>query len=219
MTSAPHDVNIVIADDHPIVLLAVSDALRALPGFQVLGMAQSGSELLRLLDSVRCDLIVTDFTMQSLEADEDGLRLIGRLRRLYPETHLVVFTMLGNGGILHRLCQMGVAGIVGKDEDTGVLGKTCQRVIEENRTILSPGMAARLALQDARTEVIEQPQALSPKELEVVRLFAQGMTVTEIAQRLNRSITTIATQKRTAMRKLRIATNVDLLKYATEQGF
>lgn len=219
MTTPDREVNIVIADDHPVVLLAVSDALGAIPGFSVVATVQSGAELIDTLSKVRCDLVVTDFTMQTTEADEDGMRLIARLLRLHPDTLIVVFTMLSNGGILHRLCQMGVAGLVGKDEDIGILAKTCQRVVDERRSVFSPGVTARLTHAGAAAQAFQPGQALSPKELEVVRLFALGFTVTEIAQRLNRSVTTIATQKRTAMRKLHLETNVDLLRYANEQGF
>jgi two-component system capsular synthesis response regulator RcsB len=59
---------------------------------------------------------------------------------------------------------------------------------------------------------------LSARELEVVRLYASGMSLTEIAQQEKRSITTVATQKISAMRKLKIATNTDLIKYAYDVG-
>ncbi|AHI66496.1 response regulator transcription factor [Burkholderia thailandensis] len=211
-------IRVIIADDHPIVQFAVTDALNALPPFRVVSAASSGRELLETLKSQACDLIVTDFTMQQSLHDEDGFRLIARLRRLHPEIPIVVFTMLTNGGILNQLCQMGVAGIVGKDEDIGVLGQTCLRTLTCKHPCLSPGIATRLAEGGDTLPGQRNVSALTPKELEVVRLFAMGVSLTDIARQLNRSITTVATQKRSAMRKLHVATNADLVTYSHEQG-
>ena len=217
MTNSAHDINIVISDDHPIVLLAISASLNAVPRFRVCATARSGTELVDTLARVQCDLIVTDFTMQTTEADEDGLRLIGRLRRLYPKTPVVVFTMLTNGGILHQLCQLGVAGIAGKDEEIETLAQVCQRALYAHRTVLSPRITTRLAHEGTIADAL-RTQPLSPRELEVVRLFVLGLSVTEIARRLNRAVATVATQKRAAMRKLHLETNADLVRYASEQG-
>lgn len=218
MTNSVRNVRVVIADDHPIVLLAIAEALDAIPGFKITASARSGAELLEILANNPCDLIVTDFVMHKEEADEDGLRLIQRLRRLYPDTPIVVFTMLTNGGILHQMCLLGVRGLVGKDEDTRILAETSLHALDESRTILSPGIKARLANTGTTSDDFRRTQPLSRRELEVVRLFSLGLSLTEIAKGLNRSVPTVATQKRSAMRKLHIETNADLLRYATEQG-
>ncbi|MEN2468619.1 DNA-binding response regulator [Burkholderia stabilis] len=211
------DTQVIVADDHPITRLAIIRAIDALPGFKVAAGVGSGHELLETLGKQACDLIVTDFAMQQSEPDEDGLRLIARLGRLYKSIPVVVFTMLTNGGVLHQLCQMGVAGLVGKDEDLAALEQTCARALGANRPYLSPGMAARLA-ETGELAVGVRPSVLSLKELEIVRLFARGTSLTDIARQLNRSITTVSTQKRSAMRKLHVTTNADLIAYAREQG-
>jgi two-component system capsular synthesis response regulator RcsB len=212
-------VRIVVADDHPVVLTAISDYLNSMPGFKVVAKAGTGAALIEVLRGNGCDLIVTDFSMQGEVEDEDGLRLISRLRRLHPDTPVVVFTMLTNGGILHELAQLGVAGLVGKDEPIPTLGEVCRRALTEPGTALSTHIAERLAKEGSTTDEFQRSQPLSPRELEVVRLFALGLSVTEIARRLNRSVTTVATQKRAAMRKLHLDSNADLIRYAGEHGF
>lgn len=157
--------------------------------------------------------------MQGDVDDEDGLRLVSRLRRLYPDTPVIVFTMVTNGGILHQLAQLGVAGLVGKDEPIPALGEVCRRALAEPGTALSARIAERLAREGSTVDEFQRTQPLSPRELEVVRLFALGLSVTEISKRLNRSVTTIATQKRAAMRKLHLESNAELIRYAGEQGF
>lgn len=219
MTNATQTLRIVVADDHPLVLTAISDYLTQAPGCTVVGTADSGARLLDLLRRMPCDLLVTDFSMQGEIEDEDGLRLIARLRRLYPDLPVVVFTMLTNGGILHELAELGVAGLVGKDEPIPVLAEVCRRALVEPGTTLSARVAERLALDGANADEFRRSNPLSPRELEVVRLFALGLNVTEISKRLNRSVTTVATQKRAAMRKLHLDSNADLIRYASEHGF
>ena len=123
MTNAMRDVRIVVADDHPVVLTAISDYLNTMPGFKVVAQADSGARLIDALRDTECELIVTDFSMQGGLEDEDGLRLVGRLRRLCPDTPVVVFTMLTNGGILHELARLGVAGLIGKESRFPCLAK------------------------------------------------------------------------------------------------
>lgn len=219
MTNATQDVRIVVADDHPVVLTAISDYLNTVPRFKVVAKANTGADLMDALRAAPYDLIVTDFSMQGELEDEDGLRLISRLRRQYPHTPVVVFTMLTNGGILHELAQLGVAGLIGKDEPIPMLGDVCQRALTEAGTALSSRIAERLAKEGSTTAEFQRSHPLSPRELEVVRLFAAGLSVTEISKRLNRSVTTVATQKRAAMRKLHLDSNADLIRYASEHGF
>jgi two-component system capsular synthesis response regulator RcsB len=127
--------------------------------------------------------------------------------------------MVTNGAVLQQICRLGAAGVVGKGEDIAVLGQVCRRVLAgDSGPVLSPGVAARLA--DAAGEPVSADSApkLTLKEIEVVRLFASGSSLTDIAQQLNRSLTTVATQKRSAMRKLRVGSNADLVAYARDRG-
>ncbi|AFJ89754.1 response regulator transcription factor [Burkholderia vietnamiensis] len=210
--------NVAVADDHPIVLRAVTSYFDSLPGFRVAAAVSSGSALLDALREQKVDLVVTDFAMQQGDDDKDGLRLISQLMRAYEHTPVVVFTMLTNAGLINQLCRMGVAGVVGKEEEIGELGQVCRKILNGATQSLSPGMAHRLALAGSLKPGMSDFQALTPKELEVVRLFVTGVALTDIARMLNRSLGTISTQKRSAMRKLHVETNVDLIDCAREQG-
>ena len=100
-----------------------------------------------------------------------------------------------------------------------MLGEVCRRALTESGTALSTRIAERLAKEGSTSTDFQRDQPLSPRELDVVRLFALGLSVTEISKRLNRSVTTVATQKRAAMRKLHLESNADLIRYASEHGF
>ncbi|ULX55128.1 DNA-binding response regulator [Cupriavidus taiwanensis] len=212
----PRTISAVIADDHPVIQLAVKATLSEIPNVQVCAMCASGRELFAALEVHRPDLIVTDFTMGRSEDSDDGLRLIQRLKQSSPDTPIVVFTMLTNGGLLTRIQETGVAGIVGKNEDPGILRQICMDAISGQGLRLSPGVWARLSSTGALAGGSASP--LSPKEIEVVRMFAAGSTLTEIAGYLHRTLATVATQKRSAMHKLNITCNADLVAYARDNG-
>lgn len=121
-------IRVAIADDHPIILLAVKDCLESTLGYEVAIQETSGRGLLGALGSQPVSLIVTDFSMQH-DDHHDGLRLITQLRRQYEHIPIVVFTMVTNPGVLTQLCRVGVAGLIGKDEEMAELGRVCQRVM------------------------------------------------------------------------------------------
>ncbi|MGX6568640.1 response regulator [Cupriavidus necator] len=212
----PPVISVVIADDHPVIQLAVKATLSEIPNVRISAICSSGKELFAAPQTQQPDLIVTDFTMERSHVNDDGLRLVHRLRQSHPHTPIVVFTMLTNGGLLTRIKEMGVAAIVGKNEEPGILRQICVDAITGTGQRLSPGIAARMSSAGALVNGTASP--LSPREIEVVRMFATGSTLTEIAGYLHRSLATIATQKRSAMRKLNITTNADLVTYARDNG-
>ncbi|RWA56348.1 LuxR family transcriptional regulator [Cupriavidus sp. UYMSc13B] len=212
----PPIISVVIADDHPVIQLAVKATLSEIPNVQISGTCSSGKELFAALETRQADLIVTDFTMERSQGNDDGLRLLHRLRQFRPDTPIVVFTMLTNGGLLTRIREMGVNAIVGKNEAPGILRQICIDALSGNGQRLSPGISALMSSAGALAGGGASP--LSPREIEVVRMFATGSTVTEIAGYLHRSLATIATQKRSAMRKLNVTSNADLVTYARDNG-
>lgn len=214
----PGLVRVAIADDHPIILRAVSEALTTVQGYRIDVHATSGSQLLAQLATTACDLVITDLTMRVAQADEDGLRLVQRLVRLYPHVPVVVFTMVTNGALLNQICRAGAAGIAGKDERITALLAVCEQALAFTATALSPGVRERVEQAHRAAGSPQRASPLSARELEVLRLFALGLSVSDIARRLNRSVTTVATQKASAMRKLCVSNNVDLVRFATENG-
>lgn len=218
MTSPPqpHALSVAIADDHPMIRLAIKDILSTI-GFQVVELCQSGKALFEALEQQRFDLVVTDFSMERAPGNEDGLRLIQRIRSRHPDTPVVVFTMLTNSGLLACIKAEGVAGIVGKSEDPDILRRICLNVVSGSAgPHLSPAVANRIDSAGGRPGA--NADSLSPKEIEVVRMFANGDSLTSIAASFHRSLATIAAQKRSAMQKLNIANNADLITYARDHG-
>jgi two-component system, NarL family, captular synthesis response regulator RcsB len=216
MKTIPGIIRIAIADDHPVIRHAVSNALNTMPGFTIGAAVKSGTELLDALTTGTWDLIVTDLSMQGVNGEHDGLKLIGTLQRLHPGVPVIVFTMLTNDDILHRLSKTGVAGIVDKREGIGEFQTAVLEIIHHGRRQQSGGTESGVELPapDAGGNL----RRLTKKELEIIRAFAAGASLTDIARQVNRSVSTVATQKGAAMKKLNMRTNADLVRYARESG-
>jgi two-component system capsular synthesis response regulator RcsB len=207
---------IVVADDHPVILFGAEHALLKFPGLQVVGRARQSTELVKMLQTSACDVLVTDLAMPGGQYG-DGLQLIGYLRRNFPNLPIVVLTMLENAALLKRLSELGVTSVVNKSDDLSHIGLAVQHV-SRNLEYMSPLVKASLDALRMNSGGKRDEVMLSKRELEVVRLFVSGMTIKEISEQLNRSIKTISTQKNTAMRKLGIDRDSELFQYAQSNG-
>lgn len=209
-------VKVVIADDHPVILFGAEQALLKFPGIQVVARARQSTELIKMLQTTACDVLVTDLAMPGGQFG-DGLPLIGYLRRNFSNLPIVVLTMLENAALLQRLRELGVTSVVNKSDDLSHIGLAVQHV-SRHLEYLSPSVKASLDALRMNAGGRSDEVMLSRRELEVVRLFVSGMTIKEISEQLNRSIKTISTQKNTAMRKLGIDRDSELFQYAQSNG-
>jgi two-component system capsular synthesis response regulator RcsB len=207
---------VVVADDHPVILFGAEHALLKFPGLEVVGRARQSTDLVKMLQTAPCDVLVTDLAMPGGQYG-DGLQLIGYLRRNFPNLPIVVLTMLENAALLKRLSELGVTSVVNKSDDLSHIGLAVQYV-SRNLEYMSPSVKAALDALRMNSGGKSDDVMLSKRELEVVRLFVSGMTIKEISEQLNRSIKTISTQKNTAMRKLGIDRDSELFQYAQSNG-
>ncbi|GAB3626054.1 DNA-binding response regulator [Pandoraea terrae] len=209
-------INVLVADDHPIVRYGIRRLLEENEIINLVGEASDSTELVGMLGDKPCDILVTDFSMPGGQF-KDGLFLIGYVRRYFPHVKIIVVTMLENLAILRGILKLGVHSILSKlDEQSHIAEIVC--VVADGSRYIPAGLACRL--NDANAEEAWGPDVpkLSGREVEVVRLFVSGMTISEIAVKLNRSVKTVSSQKTNAMRKLGLERDVDLYHYATRSG-
>jgi two-component system, NarL family, captular synthesis response regulator RcsB len=216
---------IVIADDHPVVMLGIRALLKDHSNMQVVGEANSGAELLALLATEPCDLLITDFSMPYEDDSGDGLLLLRRLRRDYPILPIIVLTMVHNPALIRGMLAAGVNGMVGKVAmmkelllAIGAVMKGRMYVCESMREYVADRATSRVQAEVSQATAGNDPTVLSQREAEVVRLYAQGLTVTQIAEHVHRSVKTVSQQKNDAMRKLGITSNTQLFEYAQAYG-
>jgi len=209
--------NVIIADDHPVVLAGVRAILRSSPQLRVAAEAKSVSEVYARLGDTACDVLVTDYSMPVV-GEADGLSLISEIRRRYPLLPIVVLTMMANPGMIQILLAQGVLALVDKTSSMDEL-PTAVLSAARRRRYLSSTFRSKLAMLEAASAEAVPPPRLSPRETEVVRMLALGATPAEVAERLGSGTKTISKQKKDAMRKLGLTTDAALFEYVRAQGW
>lgn len=205
------EIQAVIADDHPVVLVGLREMILRDPRFELVGEAVSSSQLVTLLASNQPDLVITDFNMPGDDTYGDGLQLIEYIIEHFPAVKILVLTMVSNQLIISRLLEMGVAGVIAKNHIHEEIGKALN-ALANDRPYVAPSVQSMSVLANAKV-IDERFSNLSPREVEVLRLFVTGSSVSEIARLLNRSVKTVSTQKVSAMHKLEVLTDHALLTY------
>ncbi|SDD01871.1 response regulator transcription factor [Paraburkholderia lycopersici] len=205
-------IKVVIADDHPTVLGGLVHTLEPVGTIQIVAICHNSTELIAALRTQPCDVIVSDYAMPGGEYS-DGLALFEYLRRNFPKVGIVALTVMDSPAVIRALIAAGVTTILSKSDATGHI-ITAIHSSYAGGSYLSPTIEQ--VVNNGEPRANQQP--LSPRELEVARLFASGLSMTEIAKRLNRSKQTVSTQKTMAMRKLGVANDVELIRYAIESG-
>ncbi|HDR9498935.1 TPA: response regulator [Burkholderia cepacia] len=203
-------VRVMVADDHPSSALGMSQALAGSSTIKLLGTVSNSTDLVAMLDEQQSDVLVVDYVMPGGKYG-DGLSLLSFLQRRYPALRLVTITMIDNPSVLLAIQKQGVGCILSKsDAISHLVGAVHAAFVGAN--YLSPFV--KKLLEDC------QPSAgvrtLTAREIEVVRLYGAGLTVGEIAVQLHRSKQTISSQKSSAMKKLGIVRDADLIRYASE---
>ncbi|MGU5686713.1 response regulator [Aeromonas allosaccharophila] len=207
---------IILADDHPLILTGIRSLIEQItPHCEVVAEAYQVSDLLKLLQQHHCDLLITDFSMPG-DTRSDGMVMIQQLRRDYPTLPIIVLTQIQNSGILQSLIQSGVNGLILKKSVINELADAIRQILLGHRYI---GPAVKMLLANAGLAHHDNINPLTAKESEVVRLLASGMSVTQVADYLHRSVKTISTQKKSAMVRLGLQSDSELFQYAKEHGF
>ncbi|MFC3814602.1 response regulator [Lysobacter sp. GCM10012299] len=206
---------IIIADDHPIVRSGMRELLERSGEFGSMAEAGSSDELVLALEQHHFDVVLTDFNMPGGHIT-DGLNLLELIRQRWPLTPVVVLTMVSNIGVLRSVLATGVQGLLNKADALEEL-ELAVRTAAQGRTYVSAGLQA--LMDAAETAAPGSGEArLSRRETEVLRMFASGLTVSQIAAQLSRSAKTISRQKMDAMAKLGLRNDREVYNYAREKG-
>lgn len=204
---------VVVADDHLVVVMGITKVLESEPDVYSVATATSISGLMQVLQEAPCDVLVCDYSFDG-DTEPDGLQLLERIRRLYPGVKIILLTAHDDVMIVQQALRLGVVGFLSKVSDEFASLSSVIDSILAGKIYLDPKTSEQMVRHMVANQTSDgSPSAagLSPREMEVLRLFARGMTVTEIAQYTNRSLKTISTQKKSAMNKLGVRNDVELL--------
>jgi len=201
---------IVVADDHSIVTSGVSQVISAFPNIEIVGAAKTIESLFSLLEQQPCDILICDYAFAD-DNKPDGLLLFDRLLRSFPDIKVIAYTMYDSFPSVKRALDLGLHGFVSKASDLDCLVAAINAVML-GEIYTDPKTTQVLLKRILAGTSFSLQKPLSARETEVVRMLANGMKVGQIASITNRSLKTISTQKKSAMRKLGTDTNVQLIE-------
>ena len=199
-------IRVLLADDHKIVRDGLRGILAATQDIQVAGEAADGDQALALVKANEYDVAVIDMSMPGLS----GMDLIKRLGIERPKLRLLVLSMHGEQQYAARALKAGAAGYLNKDSAAEQLVGAIRKLAAGGVHI---GEAAAASLVSASAG---GHQALSDRELEVLRLLVEGKSPTEVAGQLHLSVKTVSTHKSRIQEKLGLKSTADLVRYALE---
>ena len=207
---------LVVADEHPIVRRAVRMSCDALSGLEVVGEADTGSDVLSLCEELRPDVAVLDIALP------DGLDAIRGLNDRQLVDIVVVLTDRTDGASVMEALRAGVEGYLVKSSALPTVGTQIQRVLGGER-VISPevqriavselGAFARMAREGSEVRA-----SLTPREHEVLMLLSRGLTMRQMATRLGISPRTVETHVAKLYRKLDVRTRIQAVSRAVSLG-
>jgi DNA-binding NarL/FixJ family response regulator len=206
--------SVLIADDHPMFAEALRDLLS--PAYDVVGIAANGRELTEMAVKHKPNLVVTDLSMPLL----NGLNAITTLTRMGLRSKFIIVTMHADVSVAVEAFRSGTSALVMKSATADEL-KEAMRVVSAGGCYLSPKFPSDLVTllaEAARRPAADRTSQITPRQREVLQLFAEGKSMKEIASQLNLSTRTVESHKYQVMNVLGIKTNAELVQYAIKIG-
>jgi DNA-binding NarL/FixJ family response regulator len=200
---------VLLVDDHEVVRCGLREILlESFPGARI-GEASDATAALELLAREQWDVALIDLTLPG----RDGLFVLEAVVRSRPRLPALVLSVHPEEEFAVRCLQLGAAGYLTKDSAAEEMTAAVNKALSGGRYI-SASLAERLAGLVAGDVALPSHQALSARELEVLRLVAGGFSLKRIAARLDLSQKTIATYRARITVKLDLSTNIELTRYA-----
>jgi len=205
--SADAPITILTADDHPLIRDGLAAVLRAQGGLQVVAEAANGEEAIEAYARLRPDIVLMDLRMPVM----DGLTATRAILGEDPNARIIVLTTYDGDEDIHRALAAGARGYILKDMMRTELLGVIQAVHRGQRGIPGP-VAARLAEHTPRI-------GLTPRELEVLRLVADGLSNAQVAERIGRTEGTVKVHLKNILQKLDVKDRTEAVTTALRRGF
>jgi two-component system, NarL family, response regulator NreC len=209
-------INIVLADDHQIVRQGLRTLLAAEPDMKVLGEADNGRSILKLVQELSPQVVIMDISMPDL----NGIEATRQILADTPEIKVIALSMHSDSLFVLNMLKAGASGYLLKDCALEELVKAIRTVVRQ-KTYLSPGVSDILIKDLAGNWTTNSSSAfsiLTNREREVLQLMAEGGSTNQIADNLCVSVKTVEAHRKQMMNKLGIHSVAELTKYAIREG-
>ena len=206
-------VRIVVIDDHTLFRRGITALLARVPDFEVVGEAADGFEGIKAVAAGKPDVVLLDLHMPGLT----GIEAMQAILRENPGTHVVMLTVSEEAEDLMAALRAGALGYLLKNIDSDFLVESIRRAANGD-SVMSPEMSGKL-LRELRAGTDTAPvPALSPREREIVECLTRGASNKEIARELAIAESTVKIHVQHILRKLELASRVQVAVWAIEHG-
>ena len=209
-------VRIILADDHSIMLEGLKALFERDRDMEVVGMAHTGREAVRLAEKLSPDVVIMDVSMPDL----NGIEATRQIMAQDPEKKVIALTIHSDARYAVEMIKAGARGYILKQCAYEEIRRAVRCVVK-GEAYLSPGITGSLL----GSLTGQAPEAgggafgfLSPRERDVLQMLAEGKSSREMASMLNLSIKTVDTHKMNIMHKLKLRSVADLVRYAIREG-
>lgn len=204
--------SVIVCDDHGIIRSGIARILETTPDLQLIASASTGELLLQTLQHTKPDLVVLDIRL----TDCSGLDLLEQVCVVAPETRVVMLSMYGAKGYIEKAKARGARGYITKECLDEELVSVLHAVLRDEGFVSFPSATPDTGSDPKPFEA--NIDALSSRELEVMKFIASGLTNTEIGEELTVSPRTVESHRASIQRKLMIRTRAELARVARDAG-
>ena len=211
------EIRVVLADDHVLVREGIRQFLEETDDIQVIGEAGNGAEVLQLVEKTSPDVAVLDIQMPEVT----GIEATRRIKQHFPDVQVLILTAHDDDPYIRALLRAGADGYVLKTATSEELVKAV-RDVYHGLTALSPAVATAVVRQmshEAPSGAADQVETLTEREIDVLRLAAQGMTNREIGQELGISHRTVQGHLANVYEKLNVSSRTEAVTEALKRGW
>lgn len=208
MQRSKESITIIIVDDHPVVIEGLRSLLEKKDRLEIIGCFTTGKETLEFLNSRTADVVLLDISLP----DMNGADLCLKIKMLCPATCVLAISNHNERSIIAQMLQNGASGYLLKNSSSKELTRSILHAID-GRLALSSEVQSILMQSEAS---FRQMPGLTRREKEVLKMVAEGMTTTGIAEKLFISPLTVETHRRNLMQKFEVSNTAALIKTAME---
>jgi len=206
-------VQVLIADDHPIVRSGIRTELSRHQDFEIVGEAVTGDQVLEWATKAKIDVVILDINMPGLKT----LEVIKRLRKSYPATKILVVTAYTDKGTVTGILNAGAEGFITKDEDPYVIPDAIRSILQ-GKNWLGP-VASTLVVKRLKEPRTNQGNSfLTDREITVLGLIANGLTTKEIANQIGMAERTVEFHITNIYEKLGVSSRASAVNWAKDKG-
>jgi DNA-binding NarL/FixJ family response regulator len=205
-------INLLIVDDHQLITDGLSQILKNEKSIGEIHTASNGQIAFEQVLSLDIDCVIMDINMPVLS----GLESTKLIKKEKPVIKIIIVSMLCDATIVGSMLKAGVDAFINKDTGKNELLKALASVMQGEKYISSQISSHLLNKPNSRSQVSDPEKQLTSREVEIIRLIADGLTNREIAEKLFLSSTTVDTHRKNMLAKLALRNTASLVKYASD---